>query len=61
MCFDEQAMHDELCDVAADSRLIPDLLVKVDRSWLMRLKRWLYFRRLKRQATQKSLVSRKRV
>lgn len=58
LCFDEHAVTEELCEFAAGCRGTEALIVKVSRPWLVKVKRWVYFLRLRRSA---GTVSRKQL
>ena len=53
LCFDEREMIQELCEWAKTSRTLPDLMLRDKRTLSQRLKRWVYFERLRRQASKK--------
>lgn len=48
LCFDDRDVERELCAFAAPNRSLPDLTVPVNRPWVQALKRWIYFRRLRK-------------
>jgi hypothetical protein len=50
LCFDDQDVERELCAFAAPFQGLSDLTVPVNRPWVLALKRWVYFRRLRRAA-----------
>jgi len=54
LCFDEQEVNRELCEFAATCYRVPGLTVPVPRPWIARLKRWVYFHRLKQQGHQRT-------
>jgi hypothetical protein len=57
LCFDEEETRNELCAMADTFRLLPDLVINVQSSLFVKLKRWVFFQRLKWQATQKAHAS----
>ena len=47
--FDEVRVNHELCTFAVEARKIPDLLVPRDKPFIWKLKRFIYYQRLKRR------------
>lgn len=47
LCFEEQAVARELCEFADSCRNLKDLKVRLKRPWLVALKRWVYYQRLR--------------